>query len=100
MGLVHVDLIGPYSKSIIQHQTGSTFICNNASLTCMKMIDPDTGWFEIVKIQTFDLDKVAKGNDEYIDKSSDRVSHQFNNIFLCRYPCPRKVVFDKGSEFK
>ena len=64
------------------------------------MIDPDTGWFEIVKIQTFDLNKVAKGNDEYIDKSSDRVSHQFNNIFLCRYPCPRKVVFDKGSEFK
>ena len=24
----------------------------------------------------------------------------FNNTWLCRYPRPRKVVFDDGSEFK
>ena len=70
------------------------------SLTCMTMIDPVTGWFEIVKILTFDLDEVTAGNDEYIDKSSDRVSQLFNKTWLCRYPRPRKVVFDNGSEFK
>ena len=32
------------------------------------MIDPATGWLEIVEIPTFDLDKVTVGNDEYIDK--------------------------------
>ena len=39
-----------------------------ASLTCMAMIDPATGWFEIGKIPTFNLEEVALGNDEYIDK--------------------------------
>ena len=70
------------------------------SLTCMTMIDPATGWFDIVEILTFDLDEVTAGNDEYIDKSSDRVSQLFNNTWLCRYLRPRKVVFDNGSEFK
>ena len=31
--LVHVDLIGPYSKSIIQHHTGGAMIKNHVSLT-------------------------------------------------------------------
>ena len=35
-----------------------------------------------------------------MDKSSYRVSQLFNNTWLCRYPRPRKVVFDKGSDFK
>ena len=33
-------LIGPYSKSIQQQQTGGAIIKNNASLTCMAIIDP------------------------------------------------------------
>ena len=70
------------------------------SLTCMTMIDPVTGWFEIVKIPTFDLDEVTAGNDEYIDKSSARVSHLFKNTWLCRYLHPLKVMFDNVSEFK
>ena len=45
--LVHVDLIGPYSNSIRQQQPGGTVIRKNASLTCMAMIDPFKGWFEI-----------------------------------------------------
>ena len=53
--LVHVDLIGPYRKSIIQHQPGGAVISNNASLTCMTMIYPATGWFDIVEIPRFDL---------------------------------------------
>ena len=66
----------------------------------MTMIDPTTGWFDIVKILTFDLNEVTAGNDEYIDKSSDRVSQLFNNTWLCRYTHTLKVVFDNGSEFK
>ena len=53
---VHVYLIGPYSKSIRQQHPGGTFIQNNVRLTCMTMIEPATGWFEIVKILTFDLE--------------------------------------------
>ena len=66
----------------------------------MAMIAPATGWFKTVEIPTFELEEVKKGNDEYIDKSSARVSQLFNNTWLCRYPRPRKVVFDNGSEFK
>ena len=60
---VHVDLIGTYSKSIIQQHPVGIIVLNNASLTCMTMIDPATGWFEIVKIPTFDLEEVTIGND-------------------------------------
>ena len=66
--LVHVDLIGPYIKSIRQQKPGSSIIHKNISLTYMTMIDPTTGWFEIVKIPMFDLKEVTGGNDEYIDK--------------------------------
>ena len=45
------------------------------------MIDPATGWFEIFKIPTFDLEEVALDNDEYIDTSSARVSQMFNNTW-------------------
>ena len=61
---VHVDLIGTYGKSIRQHHPGCTVIQNNVSLTCMTMIDPSTGWFEIVQIPTFDLEEATVGNDE------------------------------------
>ena len=65
----------------------------------MTMIDPYRGWLYIVKIPTFDLEEVTLSTDEYIDRSSTRVSQLFNNIYLCIYPCPQKFVFDNGSEF-
>ena len=40
--LVHVDLIGPYSKSISQKQVGIDSIQNNFSMDCMPMIGPAT----------------------------------------------------------
>ena len=98
--LVHVDLIGPNSNSIRQQQTGGTIIWNNYSLNWMTIIDPSTGWFEIVEILTFEINEVTAGNDEYIDKSYSRVSQKFNNTWLCRYLRPRQVVFDNGYEFK
>ena len=77
--MVHVDLIDPYSKSTRQNHPGGTVGQKNASLTCMTMIALATGWFEVVKIPKFDLEEVTIGNDEYIDKSSARVSQLFNN---------------------
>ena len=65
---LYVYLIGPYSKSLRQHQSGGTVIIKNSSLTCVKMIEPSTGWFKIVNIPTFDPEEVTLGNDEYIDK--------------------------------
>ena len=89
-----------YGKSIRKQRPGSTVICNNASLEYTTMIDPATGWFEIVEIPTFDLGEVALGNDKFIDKSSARFIQIFNNTCPCRYPHPRKVMFGNGSDFK
>ena len=97
---MHVGLIVPYNKSIRQHQPAGAIIKNNVSLTYMMMIDPATGWFEIIKVPTSDLYEVTGGNDEYIDKSSARLSQLFNNTWLSRYPCPCKFVIDNGYEFK
>ena len=58
------------------------------------MIEPATGWFDIVKMPTEELDEAKTGNDEYIYQSSARVSQWFNNTRLHIYPRPRKVVFD------
>ena len=65
--LVHIDLIGPYSKSIRQHHTGGTIINRYVSLACMKNIKPDKSWFEIIKITMFNINKILCGDDEYIN---------------------------------
>ena len=54
----------------------------------MKMIDPAMGWFEIVEVSTYDLDKITGCNDEFIDKSSSRVSQFLNMKWISRYHCP------------
>ena len=66
----------------------------------MTMIDPATGWFEIGKVPTYDLDDITGSNYEYIDKSSVRVRQFLNNKCLSKYLHPRKVVFEKVHEFK
>ena len=88
--LVHVDLIGTYIHHIIQQQPGAAIIRNNVILTCTTIINPSTGWLEIVEIQMYDIDEVMAGNDEYIDKSSSRVSQLFNNTWVYIYPRPKK----------
>ena len=75
---MHIGLIGPYVKSIRQQQKCGAIIKNYMSLTCMKMIDPATGWFEIVKVPSFNLEEVSKVNIEYINKLYSRVSQMFN----------------------
>ena len=99
--MVHIDLvIGPYTKTVKQHQRGNTVKEIDLHLTCMTFIDPSTGWFEIAQVPYFDIDNVKIGDTEYIDKTSARISQLFNNTWLSRYPRPHRVVFDNGSEFK
>ena len=97
---VHTDLIGPYSITAKQFQTDGSIVDKELSLTCMTMIDPVTGWFEIVEVPSYIVDDVKNKNQSSIDKSSARISRLFNQTWLSRYPRPSKVVFDNGSEFK
>ena len=52
------------------------------------MIDPVTGLFKIVELPNL------------TNPSSAATSQAFNNTWLCRYPCPRNVIYNNGSEFK
>ncbi len=51
----------------------------------MTFIDPATGWFEIVEVS---------------NKTSAQMSHLLNRVWLNRYPRPRRIIFDNGTEFK
>ena len=76
--VVQIDTIGPYS---VTSNKGKIL-----SLSCKTMIDPATGWFEI---------KEMKDTNNSADASCI-----FNNEWLSRYPRPKRVVMDNGSEFK
>jgi hypothetical protein len=52
------------------------------SLLALTMIDPTTGWFEIVKAT---------------NKSATSIQDLFHNTWLARYPRPQFIVFDNGS---
>ena len=64
------------------------------------MINPATGWFEIIEVLEFDLDKVMSRNDECIDNSYTRLIQLFKYTCLSRYLHPRKFMFENGYEFK
>ena len=71
-----VDLIGPYKVS---RKGKEPYI-----LWCCTMIDPATGWIEIVEITT---------------KSADEIINVVDQAWLSRYPWPTKVISDRGGEF-
>ena len=66
----------------------------------MTMVDPATRWFEIIEVPYYSIDDVKNNKDNYIDKSSARISKHFDQAWLSRYPRPREVIFDNGSKFK
>ena len=84
---VCVDLIGTYSVKANVRQPDGSIKVGDLSLLCMTFIDPATGWFEIAEVPL-------------IDQTSARMSKLFDEVWLARYPRPRKVIFDNGSEFK
>jgi hypothetical protein len=55
------------------------------SLLTLTIVDPATGWFEIVKTT---------------NKSATSIQDLFHNTWLARYPRPQFIVFDNGCEFK
>jgi hypothetical protein len=71
-----IDLIGPYTVK----ERGK----KQWKLHCLTMIDPATGWFEIVEIP---------------NKRADEVSNLLEQTWLARYPWPQHVIHDRGSEF-
>ena len=48
------------------------------------MIDPATGWFEMKEIKT---------------KSADVIANMVEQVWLMRYPWPKQVTLDRGTEF-
>ena len=106
---VHTDLIGPYTVTTNQYQADGSTKEVTLQLTCMTMLDPVTGWFEIVEVPQYiaqELEESRKTkskrlvDNSFIDKSSARISRLFDQVWLSRYPRPKKVIFDNGSEFK
>ena len=73
---VNVDLVGPYT---VKTKKG------RFTLNALTMIDPVTGWFEIAPL--------AKRNAYEVQKA-------FDSYWLARYPRPKEVGMDNGSEFK
>lgn len=71
-----VDLIGPYT---IRRRGKKTL-----TLRALTMIDPATGWFEVVQYNT---------------KGSDVIADLLERSWLCRYPWPEQIIYDNGSEF-
>ena len=91
---VHIDLVGPYSITAQQDQPvkpGKKYKPKTKEvelqLLAMTFVDPATGWFEVVEVPL-------------IDQSSARISRLFDDVWLHRYPRPKEVIFDNGSEFK
>ena len=71
-----VDLIGPYTLK----RKGKKPL----ELWCITMIDPATGWFEMVQIP---------------NKQPDTIANKVETTWLTRYPWPTKLIVDRGSEF-
>jgi hypothetical protein len=71
-----MDLVGPFTIRTPP---------KTHSLLAITMIDPATGWFEIVKATS---------------KSATSSQILFQNTWLAPYPRPQFIVFDYGGEFK
>jgi hypothetical protein len=70
-----VDLIGPWT---IKTPSG------NRKLLSFTMIDPSTGWFEVIDVK---------------DKSAKESMNNFDDVWLSRYPIPAYIGFDNGGEY-
>jgi hypothetical protein len=91
---VCVDLIGFYT---LKDRKG-----NILDFMCLTMIDPATGWFEIVELPLVSVEvkrgEGGKITKDILDKSSAQVSRLFNMRWLCRYPRCSYIIFDNGME--
>ena len=75
---VNVDLWGPKT---VHNKNGKDY-----KIHVLTMIDPVTGWFEIAALKD--------------SPNAYEVQRLFDSYWLARYPRPREIGFDNGSEFK
>ena len=90
-----VDLIGPYT---LKGQDGSEL-----DFMCLTMIDPASSWFEMVELPVIEVESMKDGKvktKEIFDKTSAQIANLANRSWFSRYPRPRYVIYDNGSEFK
>jgi hypothetical protein len=71
--MVCVDLVGPFTIRTP---------AKAHSLLTLTMLDPSTGWFEIV---------------EATNKSATSIQDLFHNTWLARYPRRQFIVFDNWT---
>ena len=74
-----VDMIGPYT---IKQGKGKE--AKIITINCVTMIDPATGWFEMVSTP---------------QKDAGTVANIVETTWFTRYPLPEELVYDRGSEF-
>ncbi len=79
-----IDLIGPYTFGKPPRKVRGKIIDKQVQLRCLTMIDPATGWFEIVEVDS---------------DWSDHIANKLEQAWLSRYPWPDEVVLDRGKEF-
>ena len=77
-GVKIIGIVGPYS---VATNTGQ-----ESTISYKTMTNSATGWFEIEEMKD-------------TNNSADQ-SRIFNNTWLRRYPSPRRIIMDNGSEFK
>lgn len=82
-----VDLIGPLSQNVKQLQPDGSIKKVMLKLLAMTFIDPATGWFEITEI-------------DQQNQTSAKIATLLDETWLCRYPRPKEIIFDNGSQFK
>ena len=73
-----VDLMGPHS--FIHHPTK-----DKIKLWAVTMIDPVTGWFEMIEIK---------------DKNAHTVANAVETTWLTHHPWATQMIFDRGTEFQ
>ena len=84
---------GPYT---IKAKVGAKLVS-----LCLTMVDPFTGWFEIIELPNDDITNMSKGKEiikMIIDKSFATISYLFNNSWLSCYPRTTFVIYDTVSE--
>ena len=86
---VYIDTIGPWEISIseyIKTKKGKSKKVRNKieTIYAVAMLDEATSWPEIIRVA---------------DKTSLEVSKVADKDWLCRYPRPKQIVHDNGTEF-
>ena len=79
-----VDLIGPYRIPIKKFAKSKDVKKKYSIIWCVTMIDPATSWFEMKQIA---------------NKRASTVAQAVEQTWLTRYSWPKKIIYDRGSEF-